>query len=183
MKTIWISRAIALALAVLALQGCAPSIPPDALKLNAVSLERKQLQTRKFDGIGSADLLSACNGVLQDLGFNLDESETDLGVLVASKRRDAVETGQVAAAVAIAIIFRTSTPIDKEQKIRVSLVVRPSSASYGSDENHLVRITFQRIVWDTEGEISRQEGIYDAEIYQEFFDKLSKAVFLEAQQI
>ena len=168
---------------VIFLQSCASVIPPDALKLNAVSLERKQLQTRRFDGVASEDLLSACNGVLQDLGFNLDESETELGVLVASKQRDATEAGQVVLAVIIAGLGGGSTPVDKEQKIRVSLVTRPASVSYTGDESHLVRITFQRIVWNTQGQISRLEGIYDAEIYQEFFDKLSKAVFLEAHQI
>ncbi len=181
--------AIALVPIFLIPSGCAPVIPPDALKLNAVSLERKQLQTRRFEGISEDNLLSACNGVLQDLGFNLDESETDLGVLVASKQRDATNPWQVAGKIALAFMsaLSGSSPsdlaIDKAQKIRISLVARPASTSYEGDESHLVRITFQRIIWNTQGKITRREGIYDAEIYQEFFEKLSKAVFLEAEQI
>ena len=46
-----------------------------------------------------------------------------------------------------------------------------------------VRITFQRIVYTNKGFISRSEPLGTPEIYQEFFDKLSKALFLEAQQI
>lgn len=121
-------------------------------------------------------------GVLQDLGFNIDESETRLGIIVASKDRSAVSGGQVAGAVILALLG-APTAIDKTQKTRVSLVARP--ASMASDTNassgHLVRVTFQRIVWNTQNQVSRIESIEDALIYQEFFEKLSKSVFLEAQ--
>ena len=175
------ARRITAAILVLALSACAPTIPPGALKLNATSLERKQLQTRRFDGITQDNLIAACNGVLQDLGFNLDESETRLGVLVASKERSAKDAGQIAAMIFIAAIGGGTRPVDDTQKIRVSLVVRPSAD--GNSEHHLARVTFQRVVTDTSGKISLKEGIFTPEVYQEFFDKLSKAVFLEAHKI
>ena len=74
------------------------------------------------------ELLSAAAGVLQDLGFNIDESETKLGVIVASKDRSAVTATQVAGAVAMALLG-AYMPVDKTQKIRVSLVTRPFVAS------------------------------------------------------
>jgi hypothetical protein len=51
---------------------------------------------------------------------------------------------------------------------------------------------FYRIVWKSDGQVDRQyippgqqymEMIRDPEIYQQFFAKLSKAVFLEAHTI
>ena len=118
--------------------------------------------------------------MLQDLGFNLDESETRLGLVVASKDRDAVETGQVIVSIFVAVLIGASVPIDKTQKIRASLVTKP----YGeTGDNTSVRITFQRIVWNTNSQVSKTEALTEPELYQEFFSKLSKSVFLEAHEI
>jgi hypothetical protein len=182
-------RAPKAALAVLAvawtltISGCA-TIPADALVLSPDSLERRQLQTRRIDGISEKDLLNASAGVLQDLGFNIDESETKLGVIVASKDRSAVTASQVAGAVAMALLG-ASMPIDKTQKIRVSLVTRNMVDSNGSPipNSHLLRITIQRLVWNTANQISRIESIEEPLIYEEFFERLSKSVFLEVNKI
>jgi hypothetical protein len=83
----------ALVLAVTALGACEQGIPKEALQITPETLEQRQLQTRRFDTSDEAELLSASAALLQDLGFNLDESETDLGVIVASKDRDARPSG------------------------------------------------------------------------------------------
>lgn len=112
------------------------------------------------------------------MGFNLEESETNLGVVVGSKDRDAVEAGQVAGAVLVALLFRVNMAVDKNQKIRVSLITRQIS-----DKETAARVTFQRVVWDTKGQVSKTEPLDDPKLYQEFFDKLSQSVFLTAHEI
>ena len=89
-------------LCLLLIAGCADRIPKEALQLSPDSLTRRQTQTRIFETPNEAELLSASAALLQDLGFNLDESETELGVIVGSKERDATEAGQVAASIAVA---------------------------------------------------------------------------------
>ena len=82
-------------------------------------------------------------------------------------------------------MFGVTSSIDKTQKIRVSLVVRPSKNDVRAADakDFYVRVTFQRIVRNTAGAVTRIESIEEAEIYQEFFARLSKSLFLEAQQI
>ncbi len=171
---------ISLLIFVIFLPSCQTTIPKEALKLSHESLKQRTLQTRKYEGIVENDVLAASAGVLQDLGFNIDESETKLGLIVGSKDRDAVESGQVAVAVFVALLGGGSMPIDEKQKIKASIVVRPFKHDI---KTHHVRVTFQRIVWDTQKRVSKIEGIRDPKIYQDFFDRLSKSVFLEAHKI
>jgi len=161
-------------------QGCASGVPKGALRMNEATLEDRQLQTRLFDTSDEKKILSASAGVLQDLGFTLDESETDLGLIVASKDRDAKNAGEVILKVMAAAIAGGPAIYDSTQKIRVSLV---SSLSGEKGERTAIRVTFQRIVWTNYGQISKLERLNDPEMYLGFFDKLSKAIFLEANNI
>jgi hypothetical protein len=138
----------------------------------------RQLQTRRFETPDEQTLLQASLSVLQDLGFEVDESESRLGVIVASKVRDASDAGQIAGSIIIGILANERVPIDVEQKIRAAVVTRSVSAKETS-----VRVTFQRIVWNDRGQISRSESLEQPDLYNEFFYKLSKSVFLEAQGI
>ena len=157
--------------------GCT-TIPADALKLNETSLEDREMQTRIYEGVTEEEILSACVGIVQDLGFTIIESETDLGLLVGEKQRSAVEPGQVAAAVAVALLGGGSMPIDNEQDIHFSIVTMP--VKWNQDDNrYFVRATVQRIVRNTNGQVSKIEGIRDPEIFREFFEKLDKSLFLE----
>lgn len=167
--------------AALLLAGCQDTIPPEALALSQVSVEKRQLQTRYFDTLDEAKMLSASVGVLQDLGFTLEESETDLGVLLGTKDRDAVESGQVAGSIVLAVLFGVSVPWDKNQKIRVSVITRPLEET--GRGRTAVRVTFQRLVWNNRGQLSKIESLNEPEMYQGFFNKLSQSVFLEANEV
>jgi len=167
--------------------GCG-TIPKDALRLGPETLKQRQLQTRRYGGISEAELLAASVGVLQDLGFNLEESETGLGLVVAAKNRKAGKASQVAVLVAATVLTGNILvgaylwgEMDDRQKIRVSLVVNPELKR--SENSHLVRVTFQRRVWNKRKKLSKRETLQDPKIYRLFFERLSTAVFLEAQRI
>lgn len=174
---------VAIAVIVVAMGGCAPKIPPEALQFSPTTLEDRQLQTRRFDTTDEKELLSASAALLQDLGFNLDESEVALGVLVGSKDRDATETGQVIGAVIFAILFGVAIPIDEDQKIRISVITKPLYTDVGDHFATTVRVTFQRIIWKTDGKIGTVERLHEPEMYIQFFDRLGKAVFLQGHEI
>jgi hypothetical protein len=155
---------VGLIICTIVLAACAQQIPKEALQLTPESLERRQAQTRVFDTDNEAELLSASAALLQDLGFNLDESEVELGVIVASKDRDATEAGQVALSILLAGLLGVAMPWDDEQKIRAAVITRPLEERSG----FAVRLTMQRIVWNTQGQVSKTEPLDDPEMYQEF---------------
>jgi len=167
------------------LAGCA-TVPKDLLKLPEGYLEKRQLQMRKYDTIDREKVISAVAGVLQDLGFILDESETKVGFVAASKKADATDAGQVAEALFLDLLSALagtysnySSQVDAVQYVKASAIVKPSL----DGKNTVVRVTFQRVVWNKNNQINRVETINDAKVYQKFFDSLSKSLFLEAQGI
>jgi hypothetical protein len=161
-------------------QGC-ENIPKDALRMNEATIEQRQLQTRAFETADESKILSASASLLQDLGFTLDKSETKVGLIVASKDRSAADAGQITGAVIKGFLFGAyAATYDQKQKIRASVVTHPA---YEGKYRIAVRVTFQRIVWNNRDQITKRERLNESDLYTGFFDKLSKAVFLEAQKI
>ena len=159
--------------------GC-DTIPKDALVLKETSLQDRKLQSRKFQTSDEIKVLTACSGLLQDLGFNLSESETKLGVLVAYKDRSAVEGGQVAAKIIVALLGGGNVPIDKNQRLKASVITKPSLEN---TNEIVVRVTFQRVVYNELNQITKLEQLKDPKQYQEFFNALSKSLFITANDI
>lgn len=191
MRTLCKAGALAL---VIALSGCA-GIPKDAFIPASNVVQMRSEQTRRYDGINQNDIMSASASVLQDLGFTITESQDTLGILFASKQRSAVSAGQIALAV-FAALAGAYTPIDKDQEFFVTLVVSPVDQTYSEDKapqsdkpvsvakgNYLVRATFAHIVSNTANQVTAAEQLSDEKLYQEFFSKLNKSVFLEGQKI
>lgn len=156
----------------------------------------KAAQTRYFETADEIELLSASAAVLQDLGFQVSESVHQLGYLRATKERSARERGQSVKRILVLVFTMGGylMPIDLHQKIEASMVTRPVNEDA---TRHEVRIQFYRIVWKGDGQVSsgmgqshyippgeqKMEMIRDPLIYQQFFAKLSKAVFLEPHKI
>jgi len=170
-------RLAAAVLLLLGTAGCRITVskPRDPFAIPPAAAAQRVMQTRRFDTPDEQRALKASASLLMDLGFTVDCAEDGLGVLVASKDRTAVEAGQVAIAIIIAAFTGADVPYDHHQKLRASIVTHPAG-----EKSIAVRATFQRIVWDTHGVISKREQLNDPEHYQEFFAKLSKALFLEA---
>ena len=163
--------------------GCA-SLPPHAFLVTPEMLAQKQLETRRFDGIKEEDLLSACANVLQDLGFQLESSEPKLGVITVGKERNATNAGEIIASIILTMFTGQAMPYSKDQSIRAALVVSPAGGSDGNatSDSHYVRITFQRLVRRTDKSIF-VETLRDPELYEGFYENLSKSVFIEGQKI
>ncbi|MFO0779718.1 MAG: hypothetical protein U0223_19175 [Nitrospira sp.] len=175
--------------------GCvAQTQPAELFRLEPESAANRAVQTRLFETKDGTELLSASAAVLQDLGFQVEESVREVGFLRATKERSAREYGQD---ITRFLVFLLSTPlmlvqqppivmpVDLHQKIAATLVTRPINPETTRQE---VRVVFYRVVWKGGGSSGQQgippgeqrmEMLRDPVMYQTFFAKLSKAVFLE----
>jgi hypothetical protein len=162
--------------------------PVEHFRLSPEAPAHKAAQTRLFETRDADQLLSAAAAVLQDLGFHVDESVRELGFLRATKERSARESGQQWLRVLTLVVSfgYVLLPVDLQQRIAATLVACPVD---GQARRHEVRIMFYRVVWQGDGQAGRNyvppggqraQLIRDPVIYQTFFAKLSKAVFLEA---
>ena len=172
-------KLVTLILAVLLQSGCT-SIPADAFALSPSSLADRQMQSRRFDTIDESLLLNTGLGVLQDLGYVIDEANSELGVLTASKTADAENAGQITGAIVLLLLTGAMMDTDDDQVIRICVVLQ---RSIERTDSFVVRMTMQRVVYNRSGAVARVESITAPELYQAFFDKLSKAAFLEAHAV
>jgi hypothetical protein len=166
------------AAAALLVAGCAIAnrAPARPFAVPPEGAAQRMMQSRRYETRDESRILRAAGALLLDLGFTLDKSDESLGVLVASKERTAVETGQVVLALLLSALTRGGDiPYEERQKLRASVVTHPAG-----ERSLALRVTFQRIVWDTHGTITRREQLNRPEQYAEFFDKLSNSLLLEA---
>jgi hypothetical protein len=160
-----------------------PEIPKEALLLREENPARRKLQSRRFETKDEPALLTAAVAILEELGFTIDQKSVELGLIAGSKKESPYNVGGMATSAAVAVItsalsFPTTIPYSKDRLIRASL-----SASRGEDGNRtILRLTFQLVVWDTEGKVDKSELLEEPKAYHAFFDKLSKAAALEAHE-
>lgn len=185
-------RSLVIALLPALLTGCIQTAAPHELfQLSPESTQNRAMQTRLFETDKALELLSASAATLQDLGFQVEESVKEVGFLRAAKERSAREYGQYIGRTLVLLLSlgHTLMPVDLHQKIAATLITRPLN---GDGTKQEVRIIFYRVVWKGEGQgdsnyvppgEQRMEMIRDPGIYQQFFAKLSKAVFLEPHAI
>jgi hypothetical protein len=139
----------------LALDLGAPPIKDDKTITSLRAIQSRSFTTLKKDG-----LVQASAATLQDLGFTVKEVSNEYGVLVGSKERDAVEGGQVAIQAILVILS--------------ALGGRSHNATY--DET-------QKINTNNHGQLWKADLITETEIYQQFFEKLSKSAFFEENKL
>jgi hypothetical protein len=160
------------------LASCVPYAYSDYYRLDAQYLARRQQETRRFETEDEDAMLVASAQVLQDLGFTLEESETKLGLITASKARSAMSAGGVAGAILLAALFKTDPIYDVDQKIYTTLVSTKSRDAGGFN----VRVEFARVIRNNRNH-TRVEVVREPEIYRDFFDKLAQSLFLVANDI
>ena len=182
------AKACALALAVLgaALPGCATEDAQGAIRARDDAAALRELQTRRFEGIEEDRLLAAAVAVLQDLGFTIRLSNARLGFAKGVKDREAKAPDQVAAVVLLMLLAAAGgggapasmPPMRQEQTITALLVTRPLA---DGARGQALRVSFHRYLRQP---LLLESGVLrEPQLYERFFELLSKAIFLEAHRL
>lgn len=178
-----LAAAVTLAVGVVA---CAPGTGKEEVQPRPELSAERQLQTRRFEGIGEEKLLAASVGVLQDLGFTMTLSNVELGLATGVKDREAKAPDQRAGMIVLMILVAMAgaqpppagAVLKEEQKIRVLLTTRPVP---GKSDVCEVRVTFHRFL--RQPFVSEAGSLRDPKLYEGFFELLSKSIFLEAHTL
>ncbi len=185
-------RSAPVLLGLLLLTGCAHEVsqmltPPEDM------LAQRQLQTRQYEFADEEQVLMACTALLQDMGFQIDEGASRLGVILGSKMRDAnsLTPGErtAVAVVALGLLAGGYTAplalllVDKMNAKPMRIDVGVFTRKIGAEGNRVaVRIIFRETEYKG-GRAVLPQLVKDAAIYQEAFDRLSKALTLEAREL
>lgn len=164
--------------------GCSTANVKEMMKIETSTAQERQLQIKRFNTVDNNKILLSSIATLQDLGFNIDEINKDFGLISASKTRDARETSIQVGIVFLALLspsaaISASRQSDNIQEIKASVIISTNE----KNKITFVRLTAQRIVKNQEGAVNEVETIKDKEMYQQFYEKLSKSVFLEANEL
>lgn len=167
-----------LLVATMATSGCATQPDPNLLRLSESTLEIRAMQTRTFAATSEAEILAATAAALQDMEYNIDQIESPLGVISASKVSDADSTSEFTTRLLLDLLCGcggSQFAADKHV-ITITTVVLPSLAA---ESEFVTRITIQQITYDKQSQITSRSAIDDPEAYQRIFERLSKSLYIE----
>jgi len=74
-------------LSLIALAGCAATTPANVVGAGT-QLETRQIQTRQYDTLDKPMTMRSVIATLQDLGFTIDQADTELGTITATRLHD-----------------------------------------------------------------------------------------------
>jgi len=81
------SQQLFILLSLIVLTGCAATTPANIVGAGT-QLETRQIQTRQYDTLDKPMTMRSVIATLQDLGFTIDQADTELGTITATRLHD-----------------------------------------------------------------------------------------------
>lgn len=152
------------------LSACVPHSPEPEL----TQMEVRVIQTREFDTTDLKLVMKTMMHVLQDEGYIIKNAVSDLGLLCAEKHLNIEDK---TAAFLARCLEGERARWSKQQVMEVSANV----SDFG--DKIRVRVNFQIKNFDNVGCMMDITDVKDPLLYQEFFAKVSKGIFLQKEGI
>src|ERR1700722_2424713 len=157
-----------LGLTSLAFVGCTPVNREPPL----TQLQVREIQTRQFDTCDAKLVMKAMMNILQDDGFIIKNAVSDLGLLSAEKDLDVSKKSE---------IFLALLVKDGRWKQHSIQEISANVTPFGNSVK--IRVNFQIKTFDNFGAVASVEQELDPETYQNFFARVSKAIFIEGENL
>ena len=167
-----------------------PAKPPQT------QLEVREYQTRTFDTADTKLVMKAMFNVLQDDGFVVKNAVVDLGLITAATRSTSRPAAPAATAAGFfgglggivigggrgpgGVVVGGSQQEAAFRKTEVRDFTGNISA-FGKQTK--VRVSFQRKVLDSRGQVVEVEPVTIREFYQSFFSRMDKSLFLQQENL
>lgn len=149
---------------------CATRVAPQMSQLQV-----RSIQTREFATSDVKLVMKAMMNVLQDEGFVIKNAHLDLGLVSAEK---VVDTQNKNA------LFRAYCALSgPDLRYEKHMVIEASANVSEFGDRTRVRMNFQEKRFDNVGNIKEVQSVLDEEYYLTFFSNVSKALFIEQEQI
>lgn len=140
-------------------------------------LEKRQFQTRTYDTSDKPFVMKAILNALQDDGYIVYNANPLLGFIYGVKDFDTSDSN-----IDISKEFGLSKSRLNLNGIKVATIeVSANITEYG--QSMRVRINFKRKLLNTYGNAQFIDDVEDEEFYQEFYEKVDQALFLQKQKI
>lgn len=140
-------------------------------------LEIRQMQQQSFETTDTKQVFMAVMNTLQDDGFIVRQAQLDVGLLNAAKSIDVADVSQVFSSTLVASLTGARASYANNAVVEVSVNVSPYK------DTTRVRANFENKVFDNTGAVWSSEVVAEENFYQEFFSKVSKAIFIEREQL
>ncbi|MBI4211505.1 MAG: hypothetical protein HY540_02600, partial [Deltaproteobacteria bacterium] len=153
--------------------GCATTGSPPP-KTQATQLQIREFQTRNYDTNDTKMVMKAVLNVLQDDGFIIKNSDSDLNFLNAVREVDVENKGKKFWAQ-----FWWGPWGHWEKNAVIDCTANISL--FGTQSR--VRLNFQMKRLNNKGEIIEVKPLEDPQFYQEFFSKVDKGIFIQKEKL
>jgi hypothetical protein len=175
-----VHRAVTLLIASAWLAACAPSVPPPKTQLQV-----REFQTQTFDTADSQLVLKAMFNALQDEGYVVKNAVIPLGLMTATKEIDLApgRSGPTAGDIANSMGSKFTGGQSEPTTYR-KVEVRDFTGNVTEfGEQTKVRVSVQRKILDSRGNVVEVKPIDDLTFYQDFFSRMAKSVYLQKERL
>jgi PBP1b-binding outer membrane lipoprotein LpoB len=154
----------------LLISGCAPRVVEQPM----TQLQVRDIQSREFNTCDTKLVMKSMMNVLQDEGFIIKNAVFELGLLNAEKN---INVENKTKAFMAAMCNGVNARWEKQQILEASANI----SEYGDKTR--VRMNFQAKTLDNFGCPQDVQTILDGQYYRDFFEKVSKGIFLQQASI